>query len=98
MGMNEKFNSARGNAASNRKLREDAILQMYKDDKKFRADKLIEAWSRIPEIGAGLKKMPIETARNTAINLDREYSFIKGLKESQVSTALNNFTPKTLGL
>lgn len=96
--MNEKFNSARGNAASNRKLREDAILQMYKDDKKFRADKLIEAWARIPEIGAGLKKMPIETARNTAINLDREYSFIKCLKESQVSTALNNFTPKILGL
>ena len=96
MGMNEKFNSARGTAAENKKLREDAILQMYKDDKKFRADKLIESWSRIPEIGAGLKKMPIDIARNTAINLDREYSFIKGLKESQVSTALNNFTPENM--
>ena len=93
--MNEKLNSARG-TADNKKLREDAILQMYKDDKKFRADKLIEAWSRIPEIGAGLKKMPIDTARNTAINLDREYSFIKGLKESQVSAALNNFTPENM--
>lgn len=52
-------------------LREKALMKMYKDDRNFRADKLIEAWSRIPEVGDGLKAMPIDTARNTAINLDR---------------------------
>ena len=42
--------------------------------------------------------MPLGTARNTAINLDRQYNWMNSLKESQMSTALNNFTPKTLGL
>jgi hypothetical protein len=53
------------------RLRENATMQIYKEDKKFRADRLVEAWSRIPEIGAGLKSMPINDARNVAINLDR---------------------------
>lgn len=56
----------------------------------------IESWSRIPEVGAGLKQMPIDTARNTAINLDRQYTWMSNLKESQMATALNNFTPENM--
>jgi hypothetical protein len=78
------------------RLRETATMQLYKEDKKFRADRLVEAWSRIPEIGAGLKQMPISDARNVAINLDRQTSFMQGLRESQLSTALNDFTPENM--
>ena len=60
------------------------------------ADKLIEAWARIPEVGEGLKTMPVGIARNTAINLDRQYNFMSNLKESQMATALNNFTPENM--
>lgn len=91
MSMQEKINGT-----SDAKLRESAMLKMYKNDKNFRADKLIEAWSEVPEIGAGLKDMPLGTARNTAINLDRQYNWMNSLKESQMSTALNNFTPENM--
>jgi len=78
------------------RLKDTAAMQLYKEDKKFRADRLIEAWSRIPEIGAGLKQMPINDARNVAINLDRQTAFMQGLRESQLSTALNDFTPENM--
>jgi hypothetical protein len=78
------------------RLRENATMQIYKEDKKFRADRLVEAWSRIPEIGAGLKQMPISDARNVAINLDRQTAFMQGLRESQLATALNDFTPENM--
>jgi len=78
------------------RLRESATMQLYKEDKKFRADRLVEAWSRIPEIGAGLKQMPISDARNVAINLDRQTAFMQGLRESQLATALNDFTPENM--
>ena len=34
------------------RLKENAAMQLYKEDKKFRADRLVEAWSRIPEINS----------------------------------------------
>ena len=92
MGLNQRI----AQNTAKQSLREDALLKMYKDDKKFRADKLIESWARVPEVGAGLKTMPVGVARNTAINLDRQYNFMSSLKESQVATALNNFTPENM--
>jgi hypothetical protein len=44
MGMNSRM------SARSQNRREAAVAKMYKDDKNFRADKLIEAWSRIPEV------------------------------------------------
>lgn len=85
-----------GQMETDERLRENAAMQIYKSDKNFRADRLIEAWSRIPEIGAGLKEMDISTARNVAINLDRQTSFMQGLRESQLATALNDFTPENM--
>jgi hypothetical protein len=40
--------------------------------------------------------MDISTARNIAINLDRETAFMQGLRESQLATALNDFTPENM--
>ena len=81
---------------ADQRLRENATMQIYKQDKAFRADRLIEAWSRVPEIGAGLKEMPIADARNVAINLDRQTAYMQGLRESQLATALNDFTPENM--
>jgi len=81
---------------NNAKLKEAATIRLYKEDKTYRADRLIEAWSKVPEIGYGLKTMPISDARNVAINLDRQTSFMQGLRESQLATALNDFTPENM--
>jgi hypothetical protein len=92
MGLKERVDQV----DADKRLRENAAMQIYKSDKNFRADRLIEAWSRVPEIGQGLKEMDISTARNIAINLDRETAFIQGLRESQVASALNDFTPENM--
>jgi hypothetical protein len=78
------------------RLREAAQLQLYKNDKNFRADRLIAAWSKVPEIGAGLRQMPLQEARNVAINLDRQTNFMQNLRESQLATALNDFSPENM--
>jgi hypothetical protein len=80
----------------NSKLREAATLDLYKSDKNFRADRLVSAWSKVPELGVGLKKLPLTEARNVAINLDRQLNFMQNLKESQMATALNDFTPENM--
>jgi hypothetical protein len=68
MGLKERIAQKEADA----KLREQATLSLFKNDKEFRADRLVEAYSRIPEIGAGIKDLDINVARNLAINLDRE--------------------------
>jgi hypothetical protein len=50
----------------------------------------------VPEIGAGLKSLPLHEARNVAINLDRQTSFMQNLRESQLASSLNNFTPENM--
>lgn len=82
--------------AKNQKIKEAQTIKLYRDDKNFRADQLIDAWSQVPEIGSGLKGMPLTEARNVAIMLDRQTNFMQSLKESQLATALNDFTPENM--
>jgi hypothetical protein len=77
-------------------LRESVKTKLHKEEKSYRGDKLIEAWSRVPEIGAGLTELPRADARNVAINLDRQAAFMGRLNEAQLSTALNGFTPENM--
>lgn len=48
MGMNSVMSAKQTKNGNG--LREKALMKMYKDDRNFRADKLIESWSRIPEV------------------------------------------------
>jgi len=84
-----------GSEADSR-LREQTAFELYKSDRNYRADRLVNAWSKVPEIGAGIKKLPLTEARNVAINLDRQLNFMQNLKESQMATALNDFTPENM--
>jgi hypothetical protein len=77
-------------------LRENVRQRLYKNERTYRMDKLVEAWSRIPEVGAGLKKLPLNEARNTAVYLDRQASYMSRLNEAQMSHAFNNFTPENM--
>ena len=79
------------------RLREQTAFELYKSDRNYRADRLVNAWSKVPEIGSGIKKLPLTEARNVAINLDRQLCFMQNLKESQMATALNDFTPEKFG-
>lgn len=84
---------SRKDAANNRQRVKETL---YKNERSYRADRLIEAWSKVPEVGAGLKTLPLTEARNVAINLDRQASFMGRLNEAQTSAALNGFTPENM--
>lgn len=77
-------------------LRESKVNRLYKDDRSFRADHLVEGWSQVPEIGEGLDELDTNTARNTAINLDLETKFLKGLRESQLALATDGEKPENM--
>ncbi len=62
-------------------------------DKKMR---MLETWSRVPELGEGLDKLPLQEALNTAVNLDRQASYLSNLNESQISTSFSGFTPENM--
>jgi len=84
---------ARKDAANTRQKVKETL---YKNERSYRADRLIEAWSKVPEVGAGLKQLSLTEARNVAINLDRQASFMGKLNETQTSSALNGFTPENM--
>lgn len=80
----------------NKTVREAAARKLYKDDKTFRADRLVEAWSKVPEIGEGLTALPESLARSTAINLQQEASLITRLTEAQKATAFDGQKPENM--
>jgi len=92
MGLNERMSARKTDA----NVREQVRNKLYKEERSYRADRLVEAWARIPEIGAGLKQLPLTEARNVAINLDRQANYMSRLTEAQTSNAFNGFTPENM--
>ena len=58
----------------------------YLQERAFRADRLVEKWARIPEVGAGLKSLDEATARNTAIHLENQTRIMSRMTEAQLSS------------
>lgn len=83
--------AAVNNAANNDKLAES---KLYKNSRNYRADRLVEAWSRVPEVGVGLSTMSADKRRNMAISLDREQGMISMMESTQRSQALEGLAPE----
>lgn len=64
-------------------------------ERAYRADKLVEKWARVPEIGSGLKAMTPARARNLAIMLEKQARHINKLTEAQYSSAFQA-TPENM--
>lgn len=90
------LNSRMSARKSDSTVREQVRNKLYKEERSYRADRLVEAWARIPEIGAGLKQLPLTDARNVAINLDRQANYMSRLTEAQTSQAFSGFTPENM--
>lgn len=68
------------------KLEEAAAMKEIKTQKI--GDKLLEKWSKVPNLGEGLDKLyesNKRSARNTAIVLENQEAFLKKLTEQQIS-------------
>lgn len=65
------------------------------DERKARGYKLIEKWSKVPEIGSGLRAMDESRAINTAILLEQQTRHMSRLSEAQYSSAFSA-TPENM--
>ena len=77
-------------------IRESVRKQLYKNEKSFRAAQAIDAWSKIPIIGAGLKNLPLKERENVALNLNAQAGYMSRLSEAQLSDQFQNFAPQNM--
>ena len=60
--------------AITRKMNEAA--PSYTNERAYRASKLVEKWSQMPQIGKGINKMSESKARNLAILLENQSKYM----------------------
>lgn len=72
------------------------VDKAYLSERAYRADRLVEKWSRIPEVGVGLKNLDEATARNTAIYLEGQTRVLSRLSEAQLSSAFQGLSPENM--
>jgi len=65
------------------------------NERAARADRLVEKWARVPEIGSGLKNMDEKKAQNLAILLENQVKHLSRLSETQYSNAFAS-TPENM--
>lgn len=86
--------------APSRKPANDGMLQinekLYREEKNYRADCLVEKWSKVPEVGKGIKEMDSRTARNLAILLENQTKTMSKMTEAQLSTSFGGQTPENM--
>lgn len=85
--------TARMNNAS---LRENVQDKLYREEKSYRADKLVEKWARIPEVGKNIKNLSESDARNLAVHLDNQARFMSRLTETQMSAGFQGLSPENM--
>ena len=66
--------------------------KLYREERNYRADRLVEKWSHVAEVGKGITKMSTTTARNLAILLENQARVIHHMDESLFSSAFYGCT------
>ncbi len=77
----------------NLRLDEETIERL--NEKEARADRLVEKWSKVPEIGSGLNAMSERKSRNLAIMLEMQARHMSRMSEAQYSSAFAS-TPENM--
>lgn len=70
--------------------------KLYREERNYRADRLVEKWSRVPEIGKGIKDLSAGTARNLSILLENQTRQMKKMTEAQISANFFGYTPENM--
>ncbi len=74
----------------------DPLERVYREERAYRADRLVEKWQRVPELGKGFNRMDENTARNTAIMLENQARLMSRMTEAQLAQAFHGFTPENV--
>lgn len=70
--------------------------KLYREEREYRADRLVEKWNAVPEIGKGIKDMNPRAARNLAIYLENQTRAMSRMSEAQLSSNFYGFTPENM--
>lgn len=68
--------------------------KLFREEKNYRSDRLVEKWSNVAEVGKGIKNMDVNKARNLAILLENQTRAMSRMSEAQLSSAFGDFKPK----
>ena len=77
-----------------REERENLTEKLFREERNFRADRLVEKWSNIPEIGVGMQEMEPRAARNLAILLENQTRQMSHMTEAAIASNFNGQTPR----
>jgi hypothetical protein len=59
----------------------------YLSERSYRLGRLTEKWSRVPEVGDGLKQLSEGVAGNVAVLLENQARLMSRLSEAQLSSS-----------
>ena len=79
-----------------REERENLTEKLFREERNFRADRLVEKWSNIPEIGVGIQDMEPRAARNLAILLENQTRQMSHMTEAAIASNFNGQTPENM--
>ena len=75
---------------------ENLTEKLLREERAFRADRLVEKWSNIPEIGVGIQDMEPRAARNLAILLENQTRQMSHMTEAAIASNFNGTTPENM--
>ena len=75
---------------------ENLTEKLLREERAFRADRLVEKWSNIPEIGVGIQDMEPRAARNLAILLENQTRQMSKMTEAAIASNFNGTTPENM--
>lgn len=70
--------------------------KLFREEKNYRSDRLVEKWSGVAEVGKGIKNMDVNKARNLAILLENQTRAMSRMSEAQLSSAFGDFKPENM--
>jgi hypothetical protein len=70
--------------------------KLFREEKNYRSDRLVEKWSNVAEVGKGIKNMDVNKARNLAILLENQTRAMSRMSEAQLSSAFGDFKPENM--
>lgn len=92
MSMKDKIEGAPNQASLKEQLRQYAE---FIDERKAIAERYLEKWKRVPEIGKELKSLPEKKALNLAVLLENQAQAMSRLTEVQYASAFSA-TPENM--
>jgi hypothetical protein len=70
--------------------------KLYREERSYRADRLVEKWSAIPEIGEGIKELNENDSRGLCIALENQARYFSRLSEAQLSSNFQGLSPENM--